>query len=70
MKYYVNKDFVLGTITFKGLTVSQFCKEIGVERSNFYVALNKGYHAPRSRTITKVIIKLGVSEGLVWKKEE
>lgn len=69
-KYYVNKDFILGSISRKEMTISNFCKEINIERSNFYVALNKSYHAPRSRTITKVMIKLDLPESLVWREEE
>lgn len=68
--YYVDKDFVLGTISLKGITVSQFCKDLGINRTNFYVALSKGYRAPRSLVIGRVITALQVPESLVWKKGE
>lgn len=69
-KYSVNKDYVLGSISLKGLTVSQFCRDLGLNRTNFYIALSKSYSKPRSLVIGKVITALGLSESLVWTKGE
>ena len=68
-KYHVDKNYVLGTITYKGKTVSQFCKELGMNRTNFYKALNKEYRVPRSLVIAKVMKALDLSEDLTWEKE-
>ena len=68
-EYYVNKNLILGTIALNGLTVSKFCKDLGIDRTNFYVALNKSYHAPRSIAIGRVIKALGLPESAVWSKE-
>lgn len=67
--YYVDKNYILGTISAKQKTVSDFCRELGCSRVNFYVALNRGYKAPRSLFINKVIKKLDLIESLVWTKE-
>ena len=67
--YHVNKNYVLGVISSKGKTVTQFCKEVGMNRTNFYVAISKGYKAPRSLVISKIIRALDLSEGLTWDKE-
>ena len=69
-KYYLDKNLILGTISFKEKTVSQFCKEIGVNRCNFYIYLNRGYKAPRSLFVSKVCNALGLKESLVWREEE
>ena len=67
--YYVDKNYILGTISFKEKTVKEFCKELGCSRVNFYAALNRAYRAPRSLFISKVINTLGLNESLVWTKE-
>ena len=68
-KYYIDKNYVLGTIAAQQKTVSEFCKELGCSRVNFYVALNRGYKAPRSVFISSVINKLNLVESLVWTNE-
>ena len=68
-KYYVDKNLILGTISYKGMNVKEFCKELGCSRVNFYVAINRTYLAPRSVFISKVVKKLGIDETLVWNKE-
>lgn len=67
--FFPNKDYILGTISLKQKTVGEFCKEVGVERANFYKALNHGYEAPRSRIISKVAKALNLVEGLIWTEE-
>ena len=68
--YYVDKELVLGTIMFQEKTVTNFCKELGCSRVNFYAALNRAYTKPRSPFMTKVIKKLGLQDNLVWSEEE
>lgn len=68
-KYYVNKNLILGSITAKEKTVSDFCKENDIDRSQFYVALNRAYRAPRSVFITKVANALKLNVSLVWEAE-
>ena len=53
-KYYVDKNYILGSIAAEQKTVQGFCEEIGVKRCYFYYALNKGYKAPRSVFISKI----------------
>ena len=67
--YHVDKNYVLGVISSKDKTVSQFCKEIGMNRTNFYVAISKGYKAPRSLVISKIVRALDLNESLTWDKE-
>ena len=67
--YYINKDLVLGAICSQNKTVSAFCKEIGINRCNFYQYLNRPYEAPRSRVFSKVAKALGILESLIWTKE-
>ena len=67
--YYVDKNYVLGVISSKQKTVSEFCKEIGCSRVNFYAALNRGYRAPRSLFMSKVIKELDLLDSLVWSEE-
>ena len=69
-KYYVDKNYVLGCISARQKTVSEFVKELGCSRVNFYVALNKVYTKPRSLFISKVIAALDLNEILVWTEEE
>lgn len=68
-KYYVDKNYVLGTISAHHKTVSEFVKELGCSRVNFYVALNKAYTKPRSLFMSKVIEALKLNESLVWQDE-
>lgn len=67
--YYINKDLVLGAICSKGKTVTAFCKEIGVNRCNFYQYLNRAYENPRSRVFSRVAQALGLPESQIWTKE-
>lgn len=69
-KYCVDKNLILGTIAFKEMKVSKFCKDQGLTRCNFYKALNRSYNAPRSPYISKVCNALKLKESLVWKEEE
>ena len=65
-KYFVNKNLILGTITAKGKSVSDFCKENGFDRTQFYQALNREYKKPRSVFIARVANALKLSLNLVW----
>ena len=68
-KYYLDKNLILGTIAFQEKTVSQFCKEIGVNRCNFYQYLNRGYTARRSIFVSKLCKALNIKENLIWEAE-
>ena len=68
--YYLNKDLILGAIFSKGITVTDFCSELGVNRSNFYQYLNREYTAPRSKLFSRVAKTLGFAESLLWSKGE
>ena len=65
-KYCIDKNYVLGTISSKNLTVTDFCKKLGCSRVNLYMALNRSYRAPRSLFINKVIKELDLIDNLVW----
>ena len=67
--FYLNKNLILGTICSQGKTVSAFCKEIGVNRCNFYQYLSRAYKKPRSRIFSKVAQSLGLPEESLWTKE-
>ena len=67
--YYVDKNYILGSISAKQKTVSEFCKELGCSRVNLYMALNRGYRNPRSLFIGKVIKALELNDSLVWSQE-
>lgn len=68
-KYYVDKNYVLGTLSARQKTVSDFVKEIGCSRVNFYQALNRAYTKPRSLFMSKIISALNLDERLVWQDE-
>lgn len=68
-KYYVDKNLILGSIARQNKSVLQFCKEIGLKSSNFYVALDNGWRAPRSRVISKIANALGLSDSVIWTNE-
>lgn len=69
-KYYVNKDLILGTIYRVGKSVSEFVKELGCSRVNFYCALNRIYTRPRSHIITRIANLLKLDEQLIWSEVE
>ena len=69
MKYYINKNLILGTISANQKTVTDFVKEIGISRPRFYLALNAAYTKPRSRCISKIAKQLGISEVLIWQED-
>lgn len=67
--YYLNKDLILGAINAQNKNVSQFCKEVGVNRCNFYQYLNRAYSSPRSRIFNKIAEVLGIAYSLLWTEE-
>lgn len=68
-KYFLDKNLILATIFHKEKTVKQFCKEIGVNRCNFYQYLNRGWTSKRSPFVYKICKALDISESLVWEVE-
>lgn len=68
-KYYVDKNYVLGNIAYKGKTVKEVVKALGCSRAYFYVAINRSYSRTDSSFIKKLIDLLKLNAALVWRDE-
>ena len=68
-KFYIDKNYVLGSIAFKGKTVKAVASELSVSRTYLYIALNRAYSKRESDFINKLIKLLDLNKSLVWRTE-
>ena len=69
-KYFVDKNYVLGVVSARQMTVKELARQMGCNRSFIYLALNRGYKAPRSVFISRLINLLDLDSKLVWSEAE
>ncbi len=68
-KFYVDKNYVLGSIAYKGKTVKSVAEDLKVSRVYLYTALNRAYSRKESAFIAKLSRLLDLNENLVWRDE-
>ena len=68
-KYFVDKNYVLGVVSARQMTVKELARQMGCNRSFIYLALNRGYKAPRSVFISRLVNLLELDQALVWRDE-
>ena len=64
--YHINDNLIIGTIKAKGLTVSEFCRDIGISRQRFYEVMKKGFKSKNSWTVQRIAENLDLDESLIW----
>lgn len=69
MKYTVDRNYILGTISAKNLKIKDVCCALNCSRVYFYVATTRTYESPRSLFINKVVDLLDLDKSLIWRDE-
>ena len=67
--YTLNKNYIIGMVSFKFRTISAYCRYKGYSRANFYTILNKPHMSKNVPTVVALKNDLDLDEALMWEDE-